>query len=306
MNTDGSPQTAHEALYHQDVVRRLLTLREDLGRHDENLKAYRLLQCAPYFIEDHPAIVEARDDAYQSVKHALPRDELHDEDRDADPYEAYYASNENERAFEDQYGLSVEESHRLPRVQRLLDWLAPEQLTRVNESGLPYPESKAAALELCDLAGNDGWMAARLSLDGYRCAVVDLNDANIGLTLDRAQQYTIGHIVRCAAEDAPARLGKYDFDAVVAFELIEHVADPRRLLFSMLQLVKPGGFLALSTPAGAVEQGNVPGWAAVEPKGHVRVYTEQSFRSLLEEFGQVEELVEGEDRVLVARVRPHG
>ena len=40
---------------------------------------------------------------------------------------------------------------------------------------------------------------------------------------------------------------KQNFDAVIAFELIEHVTDPKQFMILLAQLIKPGGTLIIST-----------------------------------------------------------
>lgn len=99
--------TAARGLYEQEVVRRLLGLREDLVRHDENLAAWRLMdECVPYFLRDHPEVVSARDDQREMVAHLL----------DPAAYLDFYRTNPGERPFEEQYGLPVEDAHRIHRV----------------------------------------------------------------------------------------------------------------------------------------------------------------------------------------------
>lgn len=68
-------------------------------------------------------------------------------------------------------------------------------------------------------------------------------------------------------------------------------------------MVKPGGRIYLSTPAGAFENGNVPGWAKVESKGHLRAMRPQDLCALLCELGVVEDF-EIEQGLMVASLRP--
>lgn len=90
-----------------ETVKHVLALRELLVRHDENLKALQLLEAAPYYVEHHPAIHQARLDQREMVLHAT----------DPAAYSSYYRANPNEAPFELQ-GVPIEEAH--DRFARLL------------------------------------------------------------------------------------------------------------------------------------------------------------------------------------------
>jgi 2-polyprenyl-3-methyl-5-hydroxy-6-metoxy-1,4-benzoquinol methylase len=278
------------ALYEREVTQRILALREDLMRHDENAKALALMEdCVPFFLQENPAIVQARGRTRRQSGHV----------RNPEAYATYYETNAHERPFEEQYGLSVEEAHRLPRIAFLRGALAELQ---------PEPPN---TLQVLDLAGNDGFLAANLASLPFPVQVdlCDLHPGNIALARKRAKTYkTIRSAEVAAAEDAQdvePFLGRI-YDAVVAFEVIEHVADPQKLLEAMLPLTSRAGRLFVSTPCGVDHGGDLPGWDEDEPKGHVRVFTEATFRAELERVGEVEHFFMGPDRVMVAQVRPSG
>ena len=58
---------------------------------------------------------------------------------------------------------------------------------------------------------------------------------------DRSHPDVVG-----SATDIP--LGDASFDTVVCTEVLEHVPDPLRALREMYRVLKPGGYLILSTP----------------------------------------------------------
>jgi SAM-dependent methyltransferase len=70
------------------------------------------------------------------------------------------------------------------------------------------------------------------------------------------------------------------FDLVCAFEVLEHIRDDRAALADWLHLVRPGGWLLLSVPAGP---GRLGSWDALV--GHFRRYDRQGLASLLAEAG---------------------
>lgn len=282
-------------LYERDVKRRLLALREDLIRHDENEKALALMEdCVPFYLQQDPEIDEARERTRRQSGHV----------RDPAQYRDYYAANVHERPFEEQYGLTAEDAHRLPRVAFLRGALAALHAEQGRE------------LRVLDLAGNDGFMAANLASLPFPvvCDLVDLHPGNCALAEQRkAAGAPIALVIEGDAVGVASDLDRlrdfadtesHAYDAVVAFEVIEHVADPRALLEAMRQACAAHGFLFVSTPCGVDHGGNLPDWDRDEPKGHVRVYVEDTFRAELGRAGEILQFMTGPDGVMVAQVRP--
>lgn len=275
------------ALYEKDVARRILALREDLVRHDENAKALALMDCVPFFLDGHPGIEAARQRQRQMCLHLI----------DPEAYAEYYATNVHERPFEQQYpGATVDNAHEVfHRVAFLRHGLAMQELA------LRRPR-------VLDVSCNDGWMAANLALAGYRCDGIDLNpdciqraNARKGRAdLGRMGTFVVGDFIRLAEQ------GQFtaEHDAVVCFETIEHVADPDEAMLALVRMTRLGGRIYVSTPNGVDHGGDLPNWDHVEPKGHVRVYTPRTFRALLERHGTVERIEQGADGVMVAELTP--
>jgi hypothetical protein len=188
-------------LYAAEIERHVLALRESLVRHDENLKAWYLLESVPYFIQDRPAIIKARRDQYAMVRHALQPGEQAPSDRVADVYGDYYATNPHERTFEEQYGLSPELAHQhMHRVAFLR-----EGLKRQCESAGVTPDK----LKVLDLSANDGWMAVNLGQLGYTTDCVDLHPGNCEVARARkGARRGIGQVLCCDLHCDPARGGR--------------------------------------------------------------------------------------------------
>ncbi|MCI4362220.1 MAG: class I SAM-dependent methyltransferase [Thermoplasmata archaeon] len=97
---------------------------------------------------------------------------------------------------------------------------------------------------------------------------------------------TIGPAVRHAEfQKTPTLPRDGSFDAVVCFEVLEHVADPHRLLDDLRACAAPGAPVFLSTPNGQLSDGR-PGWF-MSPF-HLAEFTARQFEVLIDDtFGPV-------------------
>lgn len=74
------------------------------------------------------------------------------------------------------------------------------------------------------------------------------------------------------------------FDAVTAFDVIEHVANPKEFVGAITKKVKRGGILMLSTPNAQGISGKIlgSGWWVLGPANHLTLCNAESLRCLLE------------------------
>jgi SAM-dependent methyltransferase len=74
-----------------------------------------------------------------------------------------------------------------------------------------------------------------------------------------------------------------DFDVIIASELFEHVADPRRLIEKSVKLLRPGGLLWATTPNGRGLSGKLlgPRWTTVSPPEHLHLFSKRGMLRLL-------------------------
>lgn len=253
------PARSARKLYEEEIVGHVIALRESLIRHDENLKAWTLMnEVVPYFTRHHRQVIRARDRSFHQVRHLL----------EPKVYASYYGDNPHEMPFEEQWGgqLTVETADRIARVH----WLK-EQLP-IHHPTIPP--------RLLDLGCNDGWMLAHLKMAGAisHGTGVDLAPD----CLDRARQRVPGYEFYTGfAEDVPQIIdaANVQYDAVTCFEVMEHVLDPAKVLVAAAECLKPGGWLYFSTPNGAIEWGDINDWDNIESKGHVRAVTAADVRT---------------------------
>lgn len=107
-----------------------------------------------------------------------------------------------------------------------------------------------AAPRWLDLGCGDGVITAQLGDFAGEVVGVDISDRNI-TEAQRLRPRPNVHYVRAAVEDTAAYANGGLFDAVSAFEILEHVYDPAAFLRDAATLLKPGGVLVLSTPNAA-------------------------------------------------------
>ncbi len=79
-------------------------------------------------------------------------------------------------------------------------------------------------------------------------------------------------------------IGWHDFDAICLWDVIEHVADPINVTQLIMDRVKPGGYLFISTPdfGSLIAKLMRSNWAFMTPPYHLGYFTKQSFKILFQ------------------------
>lgn len=136
-----------------------------------------------------------------------------------------YREAASQDAGENQYGgLRI---HALEGVHELVGSVA----ARVFEAGS----------SILDLASGSGAMCLRLKDIGLHPTGSDLVEENFRLL------QAIPFINANLNQDFPAELAD-SFDGITAIEIIEHLENPRHFLRQCFSILKPGGYLILTTP----------------------------------------------------------
>ena len=119
-------------------------------------------------------------------------------------------------------------------TQRRLDTLIDEFL----------PVERLAGATVLDVGCGLGQFSERLQARGAKVTATDIGTRLLDLTRER-----VGcECVQADALDLATVFGEDRFDIVVSSECIEHTPDPREALRQMAKVLKPGGWLSLSTP----------------------------------------------------------
>ena len=101
-----------------------------------------------------------------------------------------------------------------------------------------------APLDILELGCGSGEFLALAAVRGHRASGIDFSETAVASARAKGLSAFEGGL-----DDLPRYLGEdARFDAVVLFQVIEHVADPHGLLTALARWVRPGGRLFLSCP----------------------------------------------------------
>ena len=115
-------------------------------------------------------------------------------------------------------------------------------------------EVLAPGASILDIAAAQGNFSIALAEMGYD---VTWNDLRADLADYVRLKYERGNL-HFAPGNAFELTFATPFDAVLITEIIEHVAHPDEFLLKTAQLIKPGGYIVMSTPNGAYFQNTLP------------------------------------------------
>ena len=148
-----------------------------------------------------------------------------------------------------------------------------------------------------DLGIGDGRLAAALK-------VSELTGADVSaVAIDRARRRLPDARLAHVEPDEPLPFPDGEFDLVLCTETLEHVRDTQLALSEIRRVLRPGGRLALTTPAASRIRSLLHG--AEHPfSPHLRAFSKGTLRSTLHEMGfDVQQLTTRKATLLVVAVR---
>ena len=127
-----------------------------------------------------------------------------------------------------------------PRLQFLRDRLAGHFGTD------PLGPAPLAGVRLLEIGCGGGLISEPMARLGATVVGVDASERNIASATHHAAQSGLAIDYRCSSAEDLAAAGE-SFDAVLALEIIEHVADIGSFVSACAELVRPGGAAVFST-----------------------------------------------------------
>ncbi len=96
---------------------------------------------------------------------------------------------------------------------------------------------------LLDAGCGNGYLVSLLARRGFKTCGIDPSSS--GIAVARESYPEIPFVCADFSQPPP---GLAEFDGITCVEVLEHVHAPRQILRSLIDLLKPGGLLVLSTP----------------------------------------------------------
>jgi 2-polyprenyl-3-methyl-5-hydroxy-6-metoxy-1,4-benzoquinol methylase len=140
-------------------------------------------------------------------------------------------------------------------------------------------------LRILNVGCGSGELSLRLAEKGHHVVGIDPEPAYVELALANASRS--GHASRCSFEVASIEdyQGAGGFDCAVATDVLEHIADDRAAFTRMIGLLRPGGLVLVTVPAGQWLFGYHD-----EQLGHFRRYSKRTLRALVDPLCSVEKM----------------
>jgi 2-polyprenyl-3-methyl-5-hydroxy-6-metoxy-1,4-benzoquinol methylase len=141
-----------------------------------------------------------------------------------------------------------------------------------------------------DIGCGNGALCRELASRGYEVVGCEPSADGVRLARNSAPDLMFHQI---GVDDDPSPVGNESFDVVIATEVIEHLVKPRNLPRFAKQLLRPGGYLIISTPYHGYVKNLVlaltnkwdahlnPFWEG----GHIKLWSRKTLTQLLNEEG---------------------
>lgn len=133
-------------------------------------------------------------------------------------------------------------------------------------------------ISVCDVGGW-GHLAERIIQEGGTCLILDK------FTEDQCYPDHVRSLPHVEMDICKSPINLPLFDLVTCFETLEHVEDQRKAIFNMYSLLRVDGWIAGTVP--------IPGGTHPADDPHVHFLAPEELRTLLEEAGFKNILVEG-------------
>ena len=236
-----------------DLQNAIKIIRKYLVIHDQPLKAYQLMEAL-----NIPELDDLKNKSYGMVRH-------------------FYSQKEHVKA----YDIPVPDC----------ELIEPEECAINPQNRYAryawFMEDTKDVKSMIDLGCYVGSLVIASSRRGAKAVGVDLTTGSINVAKSRAKK--LGKDCNFYVADV-TKFDKGTYDAVVSFEVFEHVLDPQQYIDHLASLTNDGAWVYITTPDGAYGngQGNLDmGWEWQEgngTRGHLRTFNQKIMRQLLNNY----------------------
>jgi SAM-dependent methyltransferase len=159
--------------------------------------------------------------------------------------------------------------------ERIVPWAPDAQVIYEHYHRYLWAQPLVAGRRVLDLGSGEGFGAALLTDRAASVTGLDVDERTVAHSRANYTAPNLEFVVGSATDLSPFADGT--FDAVVAFEVIEHVAEQEQVLAEIARVLGDGGLLVISTPE---RQAYSEDRAFVNPF-HERELTQDEFTALL-------------------------
>jgi 2-polyprenyl-3-methyl-5-hydroxy-6-metoxy-1,4-benzoquinol methylase len=222
------------------------------------------------------------------------------------PADFYCRKGEAEYYIESTSGVIFQRA--LPTVARMMEYADNEYAGGVYREYANARDLKAATVEprlaaikkftagkrLLDVGCATGFLLEVAAAQGFEVTGVEFSTVAISLARPDIRERIVHGDVNALINQ------KMQFDVSIAFDIVEHVQDPRNFLSDIYDVLVPGGVLALSTPDTGhfLRHLMMSNWPMLQPMQHTVLFSRRALKALLEDCGFVEVSVETARKVL--------
>ena len=128
--------------------------------------------------------------------------------------------------------------------ERIVPWARDAQVIYEHYHRYLWARPLVTGRRVLDLGSGEGYGAALLAQTASAVTGVDIDEP----TVEHARANYPGVDFRAGSAADLAAFADDAFEAVVAFEMIEHVAEHEQVLAEIARVLAPGGLLVMSTP----------------------------------------------------------